>query len=180
MAKRPVSSGKKPEAAHVEFVVDLAKDAPVVTVGDVGPSPRAAAVKLAQHMKLRPRDYQLLELGARLLIRVDAGDWVFLNINNAKVRLKSPDGNLAVVTTPLQTSLDESVLLILSRLALKTNWVAMVQLAGSNIDERVEKTLRDNPRSEQFLVRVGSTGTDRLIIRPLGPWVTALLKQKKT
>ena len=161
---------------EVEFLVDQSKEAPVVKVIEAGPSPREVAEKEAGAMGLSSRDYLLVDIGGRFLIVVERGESVLVPGSAANVRLKSPDGNLAIVTNPRQTKGDSSVLLIFSRLGLKTNWSNIVRLAGGNIDDVMEKALRDNPRSDQFLVRLNPNEAHSFVVRPLNPSTATLLK----
>jgi hypothetical protein len=177
-AQLPAEPAKKKKAAdvQVEFLVDQSKGAPVVKVIDAGPSPRELAEKQARALGLSPRDYLLVDIGARFLIVVDRGQSVLVSGRAANVRLRSPDGNLAVVSNPHAGKGDRSLLVIFSRTGLKTNWTNLVRLAGGDIDELVEKSLADNPRAEQFLVRVNPNEPPPFMIRALNPTTAALLK----
>jgi hypothetical protein len=92
------------------------------------------------------------------------------------VRLKSTDGNLTIVANARHVKSDGNVLLIMSRASIKANWANVVRLAGGNIDEAMDKALRENPRSDQFLVRLNPTQASAFVVRPLNPSTATLFK----
>jgi hypothetical protein len=173
-ADLPEPTKKASPDVQVEFLVDQSKPTPEVKVIEAGPSPRELAKRQARALGLSPRDYLLVDIGSRFLIVVDRGQ--SLLAPGVNVRLKSPDGMLTVVANPRQAKADTAVLFIFSRLGIKANWANLVRLAGGNIDETMDKTLRDNPGSDQFLIRVTPSQPSSFIVRALNPNTAALLK----
>jgi hypothetical protein len=178
LAKRPTD--RPVTDFEVALIVDQSRETPELRVKEVGPSPRDVAIEQAEKIGLAANDYLLVDLGGRFLIVVDAGQSADLTHADETVRFKSPDGQLMVVVNPRQLKADDGALLLMSRAALKTNWATLVRVAGETIDGVMETAMKDNPRTQQFLVRIGpSADAAEFIIRPMDPAGTTFMASRR-